>query len=264
MALSATEEQAIHTLARQIKSLARAPHSDFGNREWPLLSREGLLNSIAEHICSCFDADGAAIALADEIGSVVCVASAGRAPNRGTPLNMESGFSAECFRTRKTLLCADTNNDSRVNRAFCQALDVRSLIAVPVYATGELGVIGIVLGVSRRQAGFTLEDEKIFRSLTTVIAQVSAARSETELSKAVQSVLDLPASIAQSYLGLCQIPIFLESDALQRSTVPNWNLSLPFSGKSGNSSQAMQRLVASLRRHIRYIAAITNFEAFKS
>jgi GAF domain/Sel1 repeat len=95
-----------------------------------------LLQSIAEQALTTTRATGAAIAISRG-EEMICVASAGPdAPSLGARLQIGSGFSGECVRTRKLLRCDDSETDQRVDRETCLALGVRSIVAVPVLSGG--------------------------------------------------------------------------------------------------------------------------------
>jgi hypothetical protein len=93
-----------------------------------------ILDLIASRSQSLLRASGAAIALAgDDPGSMVCRASAGDStPPVGAVLQVGSGFSGECVRTGTLLRCDETEIDGRVDRESCRALNIRSMLAVPV------------------------------------------------------------------------------------------------------------------------------------
>lgn len=76
-------------------------------------------------------ASGAAIALGIR-ADLYCRATLGIAPPVGTHLDPESGLTGLCFRTGKVLLCRDTEQDSRVDAGACRALNVRSVLVIPL------------------------------------------------------------------------------------------------------------------------------------
>ena len=70
---------------------------------------------------------------------MICVVSAGSdAPGLGARLQIGSGFSGECVRTRQLLRCDDSELDVRVDRETCRALGVRSIVAVPIFCCGAI------------------------------------------------------------------------------------------------------------------------------
>ncbi len=138
------------------------------------------LQLIADRTQTLVRASGAAIALsAGDPDVMECRASSGPiAPPIGARLQVGSGFSGECVKTGRLLRCDDAELDSRVDRESCQALGIRSILAVPV-RVGEKSV-GILETFSAQPNAFTDNDSKVLqRFAETVIASVNrAARAE--------------------------------------------------------------------------------------
>ena len=121
-------------------------------------------------------AEGAAIALisssqdprAANAGQMICRASNGRAPEAGALVWTGSGITGECLRSRSMVRCEDTHVDPRVDAEACRALQVRSIVATPIFS-GEtiLGILEVLSGAVR---GF---DESGIRLLPTLAALVS-------------------------------------------------------------------------------------------
>lgn len=111
---------------------------------------------------------GAAIALADGGGDVVCRARAGVAPDLGARFKPEAGLSGEAVRTGKTVLCADTGDDSRVDRIACKNLNIRSVLIVPIM-TGS-AVIGVIEVFSPEPRSFMQDDTGRVQRLAELIA----------------------------------------------------------------------------------------------
>jgi len=88
-------------------------------------------------------ASGAALALEDSTGAIVCVASAGQgAPPVGAVVERTSGIAGLCIRSQEAQLCTDAESDPRVHAETCRDLGVRSLLLVPVLKDGV--VIGLM------------------------------------------------------------------------------------------------------------------------
>ena len=74
-----------------------------------------------------------------------------KVPETGSFLNTRSGLSGLCVQTREMQRCDDTLTDPRVNTEACQALDVRSIVVLPVLEGKRLwGIIEIFSSESRR------------------------------------------------------------------------------------------------------------------
>src|SRR6476660_1091394 len=102
-----------------------------GSHSFPI-QLEPAIGVITERAQVLTGASGAAIALrrGDE---VICRARAGRtAPDLGVRLQTDSGISAECLRSGEVVLCNDSHSSPRADRASCERLGVRSILAAPL------------------------------------------------------------------------------------------------------------------------------------
>lgn len=147
-------------------------------------------------------AEGAAVALVSQDprnttnGQMICRASNGRAPEAGAVVWTGSGITGECLRSRSMVRCEDTHVDPRVDAEACRALQVRSIVATPIFS-GE-SVIGILEVLSGAVRGF---DESGIRLLPTLAALVShlarAAGATPENSTAVPATANVDTELAQ-------------------------------------------------------------------
>jgi len=110
------------------------------------------LGSIAEEAREETGASGAAIALQDG-SQIICRARAGdTAPELGTALDLDLGFSGQCARIGETLQCHDSWRDTRVDAEVCRQLGIRSIVSIPLHRKQE--VIGILQVSSIRPHAF--------------------------------------------------------------------------------------------------------------
>ncbi len=158
-------------------------------------NREATLQSIAERALVRSRASGAAIALSDGNDSeMVCVASAGSdAPPIGSRLQVGSGFSGECVRTGRSLRCDDSETDERVDRVGCQALGIRSIVAIPLRPGSKTA--GLLEVFSPRPYAFNAEDISSLQQLTGSILSAMGAVTENtvpppQVSPAVERALE--------------------------------------------------------------------------
>jgi GAF domain-containing protein len=121
-------------------------------------------------------ATGAAIALSKG-REMVCWASLGTAPDIGARLDPSSGFSGMCMRTSRILLCDDSEIDPRVDRAACQQLGVRSMIAMPLL--NRTKTVGILEVLSSSPLTFDYND---IRQLSLVADMAVEALAETRFA----------------------------------------------------------------------------------
>jgi len=141
----------------------------------------GALQLIAARTQTLLRASGAALALSDAPGTMVCRASAGDdAPAVGVRLQLGSGFSGECVKTGRLLKCDDAETDPRVDRESCRALGIRSILAAPVRVAAKS--IGILEAFAPQPSAFTESDSKVLQRLAeTVIGAVNRAARAGDL-----------------------------------------------------------------------------------
>lgn len=111
------------------------------------LDLDGALEMIAERARDITAATGVAVALADEDG-ISCRFSSGDAPDVGVRLQPHNGLSAYCVRTGELVHCIDTLHDPRIDPEVARQLNVRSLVIVPVFASGKVAGLLEVLSAS--------------------------------------------------------------------------------------------------------------------
>jgi len=127
-------------------------------------------------------ASGGAIAIL-EGEQLVCRASEGpSAPPAGTELVENSALLGECLRTRQVLNCGNIETDPRVTREYCRALEIRSLMVVPL--VWDEGVLGIVELTAGRLAGF---EEQDVLTLTRLSEMIVTALQHADAAKRVHT-----------------------------------------------------------------------------
>ena len=130
------------------------------------------LHLIAQRALTMTWASGTAIALINKLrpSEMICRARAGSdSPEIGARLQAGSGFSGECVRSGTSIACDDTEYDSRVDRANCRALGIRSIVACPIKRNDD--VIGIIEVFSPEPAAFWENDITILQKLGGVVAR---------------------------------------------------------------------------------------------
>ncbi|MGA9511715.1 MAG: TonB family protein [Candidatus Sulfotelmatobacter sp.] len=141
------------------------------------LALDIVLNEIVEQACLATGATGAAIALARD-GEMVCRASTGgNAPELGTPLDMSSGLSGACLRSRQIQRCDDTLTDPNADPEASRELGIRSVVVLPLLR-GE-DSIGIFEVFSTRLAAFGERDLRTLEVLTDRILKNIQARKSS-------------------------------------------------------------------------------------
>lgn len=159
------------------------------------------LQLLAERAQYITGASGAAIALRDG-GELICRASAGSsAPGLGAHLQVDSGLSGESVRTKQILRCDDAETDPRVNRESCRALEIASVMVMPLIR--EPDVIGVFELFSGRVNAFderdTLALQRIAEMILTAVDHAEATqRTEKEISAESKDPEVIVETIAES------------------------------------------------------------------
>jgi hypothetical protein len=142
---------------------------------------EATLQLLADRAQYITGATGAAIALRDG-NKVLCRASSGSAaPDLGSCLDLSSGLSGECVRTRTALRCDDVAHDPRVDHESCRRLGIASLAVMPIVRSGE--VIGIFEIFSSKSKAFQERDlaalERLREMVNIALDEASPERAKT-------------------------------------------------------------------------------------
>lgn len=136
------------------------------------LALDLILNDIVEQARRATRASGAAIALARD-REMICRATAGNAPELGTPVDTSSGLSAACLKTGEVQQCSDTECDPRVDREACHDLDIRSMLLVPIMEDGSAR--GILEVFSSLPNNFNSDHAETLQPLTGKILNAKKA-----------------------------------------------------------------------------------------
>lgn len=144
---------------------------------------EPALHLIAQRALTLTWSSGAAIALIDRSApsQMLCRARAGSdSPEIGAQVELGAGFSGECIRSGKTIICDDTEDDLRVDHKSCRALGIRSIVATPARRGGE--ITGILEIFSPEPHAFRENDVAVMQRLAAFIShavqRAESARAE--------------------------------------------------------------------------------------
>lgn len=128
----------------------------------------GVMQFIVEQTLSLIDADGAAIELAED-GEMVYRATAGIAgPQLGLRLRIDASLSGLSVMTGKTLSCADSEKDPRVDQLACRKVGLRSMLVIPLKFKGITA--GVLKAMSAHPNQFKQRDVTLLGMLSEVVA----------------------------------------------------------------------------------------------
>jgi len=178
---------ALHEQIRQHRAHhASHPQDDTWQLEQFVLDE--VLQLVAERALAITGAGGVAIALA-EGDAIVCHAAAGDiSPDRGTRLDLNSGFSGACLVSNRIVRCDDSEVDPRVDAAACRRLGARSMVAVPLSA--KQTVIGLVEAFSAEAFGFSDSDVRNLSLLAELILSALKPEEEDRLAEISHRVVE--------------------------------------------------------------------------
>jgi len=146
------------------------------DRVFPL-QLEPAIGVITERAQVLTGASGAAIALRRG-EEVICRARAGRtAPDLGVRLQTDSGISAECLRSGEVVLCNDSHTSPRADRATCERLGVRSILAAPLRQLHR--TLGIFEVLSPTPNAFDTQDVATLQLLSSMMVTAITRLSRT-------------------------------------------------------------------------------------
>jgi GAF domain-containing protein len=116
---------------------------------------------VAKFLLATTHASGVAIAILDESG-LQCRASAGEAPQPGTPIRMENTISGQCIRSGASFSCEDTLEKCP------NALPARSILMLPIiWGRNARGLVALF---SRQPQAFSQASGAIARSAAAMLA----------------------------------------------------------------------------------------------
>ncbi|MBW4463631.1 MAG: PAS domain S-box protein [Nodosilinea sp. WJT8-NPBG4] len=129
---------------------------------------EQVMTVIAESALSLTQADGAAVELIEGT-ELVCQAGSGIAQDhRGWRLPLANSLGGQCLTEGRVLYCADVDSDRGDNSPIFQALELRSLVVVPLtYQAEQVGVIKVF---SRQPSAFTGSDRQTLQLMAGFLA----------------------------------------------------------------------------------------------
>ncbi len=128
----------------------------------------GVMQFIVEQTLSLIEADGAVIELAEGDEMVYRAASGLARPQLGLRLRIDTSLSGLSVMTGKTLSCADSETDARVDRAACARVGLRSMIVMPLKHRGV--TIGVLKALSAQPNNFKRRDITLLGMLSEVVA----------------------------------------------------------------------------------------------
>ena len=127
-----------------------------------------IMQFVVERTLSLVDADGAVIELAEQNAMVYRAASGIAAKSLGLRLSIHSSLSGMCVTSGEVLTCPDSETDTRVDKAACRKMGIRSMIVLPL--TYQDKTIGVLKAASSQAHKFTQQDIFLLGKLAIMVA----------------------------------------------------------------------------------------------
>lgn len=127
-----------------------------------------IMQFVVERTLSLVDADGAVIELAEQDAMVYRAASGIAAKSLGLRLSIGSSLSGMCITSGEILTCPDSEMDTRVDKAACRKMGIRSMVVVPL--TFQDTTIGVLKAASSHAYKFDQQDIFLLDKLATMVA----------------------------------------------------------------------------------------------
>lgn len=149
---------------------------------------DSVLILICQRVIAFCGATSSAIALSNGT-EMICRASAGvGAPTLGVQVDREAGFSGQCIRSGQILRCDDSETDAYADRENCRALDIRSIIAAPIFLSSsdnypQNSVLGLIEVFSPEPNAFGENASFILKSIAVMISDVIERKNSDSQSQ---------------------------------------------------------------------------------
>jgi signal transduction histidine kinase/CheY-like chemotaxis protein/CHASE3 domain sensor protein/HPt (histidine-containing phosphotransfer) domain-containing protein len=151
------------------------------------LDPKRIMSLIIQHAQHLTGAEGALIELVDGEELVYHVASGSAEQFLGMRIKREGSFSGLSLRGGELLVCADSTQDGRVDRAACERVGVRSMIAKPLFHNER--AIGVLKAYSSQPYQFADQHVDALRLVGGILASaLGQAREFEEKQAAIQAL----------------------------------------------------------------------------
>ncbi len=165
------------------------------------LDLKAVMQRIADRTRELTGGTSAAVRLLDG-DALECGATSG-APEIAEPhrLALGNNLSGHAMRSRRSLLCLDTEDDDRVDAALSRSRGVRSIIAVPLLHGGQ--AVGLLLLYGDKAGAFGERDVTMMELLSVVLSGAMAHAAEFEAKRdQVQALARFEATFDNALTGM--------------------------------------------------------------
>ena len=165
------------------------------------LHLQAVMQRIADRTRELIGGTAAVVRLLD--GDALVVGSASGTPEMAKPLRLPIGdnLSGHAMRLGRSLMCSDTETDSRVDAALSRSRGVRSIVAVPLLHGGQ--AVGLLLVYGDCPGAFNERDVTMMELLSVVLSSAMAHAAEFEAKRdQVSALARFEATFANALTGM--------------------------------------------------------------
>jgi hypothetical protein len=149
------------------------------------LDRDAAFNLIAKRLCSVAGAAGVAIATAKGDSMRYCAGTGTASAQLRSEIAKTASLAWSCLKTGTTFQSPLAQTDPRLNSAQCKKLGAQSLLAVPLYHSGQ--VSGAIEVYFSQVSGFGDSETRAAELMAGVASEVMADAAEQEMKGELES-----------------------------------------------------------------------------
>jgi TonB family protein len=180
------------------------------------LNNADALSVIAQRALEVTSASGSAIALGKP-ENMVCLGSAGDAPEIGTVIPPSAGLTGECLRNKKLVLCHNAQTDPRVGKGST----LGSAVIVPLLVNGD--VRGVLEAFAEQPHAFDAKAIDMLEHLADAATYVTYGNTPTRRLATVMPISTPPVMPAGIHTAAYAAPVItpvVKSPAMQPASEP--------------------------------------------
>lgn len=131
------------------------------------LDQAGVMKLVTQTTLELVAADGAVIEIAEGDSLSYRAASGTAVAQLGVKVALKASLSGACMRSTEALICTDSEQDPRVDRAACRRVGLRSMVVVPLMHVGQ--PVGVLKAMSREVGHFGPKQAELLTLLARVV-----------------------------------------------------------------------------------------------
>ncbi|MDP9108366.1 MAG: PAS domain S-box protein [Pseudomonadota bacterium] len=189
------------------------------------LDLEAFMKLVVYRMDSLTAASGTVVELVDGDDMVYRASSGVAASSIGLRLKRDTSISGLCVKSGEVLRCDDTRTDSRVDRAACDRIGIRSLIVAPLVHDGR--AVGVLKSMAEAPRAFGARDLQTLQLMAGLIGSAIAHQVAFQAKERLLDELSTAVTRLRAVEHRTQVIVgnsldaFVGIDAL--GTITDWN-----------------------------------------